>query len=1299
LGNGKKPVLPPNSFVTCGSDDTVRIWNIDSGMPSNTLYRRNIYSEELLKTLYIDPGLGFIKEQDTSLSAGEKDTLYDQRNGVRCIRISPNGKHLASGDRSGNIRVHELQFMDELCKIEAHDAEVLCLEYSLGNSREGNTAAYLASASRDRLIHVFNAGKNYGFLTTLDDHSSSITAVRFLPGQSPEGTQMVSCGADKSIIFRDVSSDSPEGISLSRANHIVGKTTLYDMELDRTGKHILTACQDRNIRVYSVVGGKHSKTFKGSPSEDGTLIKVALDRSGIYVATSCTDKSLSVYDYHTGELMASMCGHSELVTGLAFSNDCRHLISVSGDSCVFVWRLPTEMVATMQARVAAQAKGASSSRTYIKTNEEQFGSPLPDFLHPSNTPSGLAVDPDPYRFSVGKLPGWAKTKIGSDPLPAKPEGPKNRWAARGDLEPFQPPYKESDYTSEVEHSMSPVDLASVGLPSTLDSFNDADVDEYSTGQDDGGESTEPETGGLGGAPLYFGEPADEGRGECEYPVNAMDVEELRRSQRRYRAAATSRASEPGESDVEEEEELHCNTPGTEQADRNFCVSMESVDQVGRRERFMQSTFESLSGTDEQTSQSFSGNSISNAWREQGSAQKRNASTIAAARQTRDAEQNRRREELQRRIEETRMKLQKGPDPAAEAALSSLLFQKTFLYFESPSTPSPSSGPPADQIGYRSMKGSQSINDLSSFPDASLSSSTTSQNTLPRSEEGEIGCMPDEGESCTIQADKLTVGPSGSDSEATLDLGNSSAEEGLGPKVSPSPGSGVLEGGSAKGTSQGKGQQEQDGTALRRACSLSDLNKPNVPRRVLPAPPGNVSGKRAAEKHGERERDRYGQDMSRPSSSSDNNDRSHLNHHRRKSIDDRMGGGKGSSGVLSRLEQHERMLAERERERRLVSMGGNAGGSNRGSRGEGLSRPKSVTDDSDRDLPVPSYMRSTSASVRKEKMGGGSGISSGVPDRQRRKSGRENYSQSQGDLRMSSHFAMEDDSSSDEEGMNLQGKGGKRSSSSDRRQRGQGRGTTHGMGSKDQQAVSQGPHRAKSERDLSRVAKVKLGGQTQSQRTKMKTTTIISGDGGARVLSAPGPAQGMLVPQGMPVNQGVEAVDVTRAPFSSQLVARCGARLHEAAEDLIKLYKRVSLDDDLDDSLRLEMLGQLGGEAAGAAATLRLVTDTQAEGQRDNRQGQQQQLASAAAVQQFNQFLARQQQEHRGQAGGLGGGGGGGMQAQHDLSSNPYLQHMIENYSNLMFQNMSNRNQESSQDRRRNQQKGDSLQGNGGPSWC
>jgi hypothetical protein len=46
------------------------------------------------------------------------------------------------------------------------------------------------------------------------------------------------------------------------------------MESDQSQKHILTACQDRSVRVYNTSTGKHSKTFKGSNSDDGTLIKV-----------------------------------------------------------------------------------------------------------------------------------------------------------------------------------------------------------------------------------------------------------------------------------------------------------------------------------------------------------------------------------------------------------------------------------------------------------------------------------------------------------------------------------------------------------------------------------------------------------------------------------------------------------------------------------------------------------------------------------------------------------------------------------------------------------------------------------------------------------------------------------------------------------------------------------------------------------------------------------------------------------------------------------------------------------------
>jgi WD40 repeat protein len=165
-GDDSKPVLPPGSFITCSSDDTIRIWNLSTNMSTNTIYRRNIYSEDLIKTLYIDSDLNHIKEKPADAAAvsngdgaGGKDgkeqqAVYDQRNGVRCIRISPDGRHLASGDRAGNIRVHELQFMDELCKIEAHDAEVLCLEYCMASKKQ-----QAARTGKPRKRYIYTATK------------------------------------------------------------------------------------------------------------------------------------------------------------------------------------------------------------------------------------------------------------------------------------------------------------------------------------------------------------------------------------------------------------------------------------------------------------------------------------------------------------------------------------------------------------------------------------------------------------------------------------------------------------------------------------------------------------------------------------------------------------------------------------------------------------------------------------------------------------------------------------------------------------------------------------------------------------------------------------------------------------------------------------------------------------------------------------------------------------------------------------------------------------------------------------
>ncbi|XP_072757663.1 WD repeat-containing protein 62 isoform X4 [Anoplolepis gracilipes] len=787
--------MPFGSFITCSSDDTIRIWNLEKDIsPNNTLYKRNIYSNELIKVLYVDPELTYLKDLDLAAagSTEKSDASYDGRNGVRSIRVSPDGKHLASGDRSGNIRIHDISSLEELCLIEAHDAEVLCLEYSKFSQYSVNVPRLLASASRDRLIHVFSVDQGYNFLQTLDDHSSSITAVRFFNQSNQDNQiQMVSCGADKSIIFRQLQS-TPGGMpQFARDHNAQGKTTLYDMEVDSGQKHVLTACQDRNIRVYNVATGKHNKTFKGSVSEDGSLIKVVLDASGIYVATSCTDKTLCVYDYYSGECMATMVGHSELVTGLRFSPDCRHLVSASGDGCVFIWRVPHDMVVTMQARLAQQAMRAGKrlpqvnvGNIDVQLDKETFGSPPPDFLDPNAnpTPQGIGMD---YRFSVGQLPLWAKKQINttSTDESAVPDLnvrslnidlPKGRWAQRvqesdgitvksvynsdevipfpssrnaidsdggggcsgskdssidsgtetkygneyrretiiskreGGENIFQPcpeSYKEIENEpkqiiddkitirnniteltrqSRSRHHTDDSSLGSFKFEDHESTEHDGDVEDYSEGEN-GTTGSEKSHHRL----IYY--PPSEDIISNQFTVNAIDVEELRRSQRRQKRlknAENSRTSDLTASGSQDESDSEggASTPSAERNPLSILseASSEGFDQLAKqnhREKYLKNAFESLSGAEEPLNR-IKTTSISSQFHGrlsggESSTTIRNASVVNATKHGRgDVDVVKKREELQRRIEETRRKLQ--------------------------------------SVGYRSsLKSSQSISDLSS----------------------------------------------------------------------------------------------------------------------------------------------------------------------------------------------------------------------------------------------------------------------------------------------------------------------------------------------------------------------------------------------------------------------------------------------------------------------------------------------------------------------------------------------------------------------------------------------------------
>jgi WD domain, G-beta repeat len=72
----------------------------------------------------------------------------------------------------------------------------------------------------------------------------------------------------------------------------------------------------------------------------------------MYVAACAFDKTVNLFDFFSGDLLAQVSGHSELITAVRFSPDGRHLLSVGGDGCIMIWAMAEPFVAAMQERAS-----------------------------------------------------------------------------------------------------------------------------------------------------------------------------------------------------------------------------------------------------------------------------------------------------------------------------------------------------------------------------------------------------------------------------------------------------------------------------------------------------------------------------------------------------------------------------------------------------------------------------------------------------------------------------------------------------------------------------------------------------------------------------------------------------------------------------------------------------------------------------------------------------------------------------------------------------------------------------------
>ena len=355
-------------------DNTVRIWDCETGTPLHTLKGhtswvlavawspdgRILASGSMDNTIRLwDPQTGEalggpLKGHTKFVTSLSWEPYHNQ---------APGKPRLASASKDGTVRVWDVPLRRIEETLSGHKSSVTCVRWG-GFNR-------IFTASQDKSIKIWNTrtwnclhtlaththwvnhlalSTDFALRTAYHDHTGKVPSTveeriqkaksRFENAARHEGKlveKLLSASDDNTIFLWDPSSIADSSnVTIKPIARLLGhQKQVLHVSFAPDGTRIASASFDNSVKLWDARDGKFVTTLRGHV---GAVYMVAWSSDSRLLASSSKDTTVKVWDVRVGKLKEDLPGHKDEVYALDWSLDGKCVASAGKDKVVKLWR-------------------------------------------------------------------------------------------------------------------------------------------------------------------------------------------------------------------------------------------------------------------------------------------------------------------------------------------------------------------------------------------------------------------------------------------------------------------------------------------------------------------------------------------------------------------------------------------------------------------------------------------------------------------------------------------------------------------------------------------------------------------------------------------------------------------------------------------------------------------------------------------------------------------------------------------------------------------------------------------------